>query len=212
MIGKKIIIARLEAGLTQRELAQKIDLPASTIGRWETNTYTPSPKNIAKLAEATGKTTSFFYEGEDIFFARKNTGKAMEVKDSGSWHNTSTVETKILFPLIGVIKSEEVIFLDDSNIPGINIGAPENYSLQLKDDSLSKDFEKGDTAEVIVVTEIEDGFNDKFFVITEGDDIYITKCRKFSDKVSFTIKNKRKETSLSDIKVLGRVVSRKIHL
>lgn len=52
MIGNNIKAARLAAGLTQKELAAKIDVPYQYIQRWEYNKHIPSTEYIFKLATA----------------------------------------------------------------------------------------------------------------------------------------------------------------
>lgn len=50
--GECIKAARKRAGLTQKELGQKLNISASMIGQYETNIRTPKHGTILKLAEA----------------------------------------------------------------------------------------------------------------------------------------------------------------
>lgn len=45
----KITIKRKQAGLTQKQLAKLLEVPQSTVGRWENGTYKPSAKNLQKI-------------------------------------------------------------------------------------------------------------------------------------------------------------------
>ena len=54
-IAEKVIQARIEAGLTQTELAQRIGTRQANISRLESGTYNPSIELLIKVAEATGK-------------------------------------------------------------------------------------------------------------------------------------------------------------
>lgn len=46
--------ARKRAGLTQAELASRLDVPQSTVARWERATMAPSFDNVVRVARACG--------------------------------------------------------------------------------------------------------------------------------------------------------------
>jgi transcriptional regulator with XRE-family HTH domain len=53
-LAEQMVWARLEAGLTQVELAGRMRTTQSTIARWETGGRVPSIRTLNKLAEVTG--------------------------------------------------------------------------------------------------------------------------------------------------------------
>ena len=53
-IGECIVIARTNAGLTQAELAKRMDIPYQTIGHWERNMSSPKFSSLERLADALG--------------------------------------------------------------------------------------------------------------------------------------------------------------
>jgi ribosome-binding protein aMBF1 (putative translation factor) len=53
-LARAIIQARSKAGLTQEELAERMETSQSTIARLESGRTMPSGKTLAKLAKATG--------------------------------------------------------------------------------------------------------------------------------------------------------------
>jgi transcriptional regulator with XRE-family HTH domain len=53
--ARRIRQARLNAGLSQEELAKKLQVTPRTIGRWETALAAPRGRNLRLLAEVTGK-------------------------------------------------------------------------------------------------------------------------------------------------------------
>lgn len=55
--------ARLNAGLTQAAIAEKLGVPASTYGGWE-KTRQPTAAQLGMIAEATGATASFLLQDE----------------------------------------------------------------------------------------------------------------------------------------------------
>jgi DNA-binding XRE family transcriptional regulator len=55
LIKKKIISLRLEKGMTQKQLAEKIGTKQAAISRLETDDYNPSIDFLSKVANALGK-------------------------------------------------------------------------------------------------------------------------------------------------------------
>lgn len=53
-IGERIVIARTNAGLTQAELAKRMNIPYQTIGHWERNMSSPKFSSLERLADALG--------------------------------------------------------------------------------------------------------------------------------------------------------------
>jgi transcriptional regulator with XRE-family HTH domain len=52
--GQLIRSARLQAGLTQAELAKRLEVPASSIGRWESDTVEPGYSTLRGVLQACG--------------------------------------------------------------------------------------------------------------------------------------------------------------
>lgn len=48
-IGENLKKARKAAGLTQKELAERMDIYQKDISRWENNELTPTALNLAKI-------------------------------------------------------------------------------------------------------------------------------------------------------------------
>lgn len=53
-LGENIKNARKSAGLTQVELAKKMDIMQKDVSRWESNARVPSVLSLKKLCEAIG--------------------------------------------------------------------------------------------------------------------------------------------------------------
>lgn len=64
-IGKKIVLARREAGFSQEEFAKKMGKTRQTIYTWENELFTPSIKMLKKIAEVTGKTLDYFLQEDN---------------------------------------------------------------------------------------------------------------------------------------------------
>ena len=63
-LGKKIKLARIEADLTQTQLAQKIKAKQKSISRYETGASLPSLETLVKIAKALKKPIGYFLDGE----------------------------------------------------------------------------------------------------------------------------------------------------
>jgi transcriptional regulator with XRE-family HTH domain len=64
-LGEKIRAARAAKGWKQKHLAAQVDVEPITVSRWERGATTPDLDVINLVAEATGKSVSYFVGGED---------------------------------------------------------------------------------------------------------------------------------------------------
>jgi transcriptional regulator with XRE-family HTH domain len=61
-LGKRIRLARVEADLTQTQLARKMDAKQKSISRYETGASVPSVETLVRLAKVLKKPTTFFLD------------------------------------------------------------------------------------------------------------------------------------------------------
>lgn len=59
---RRLVRARAEAGLTQEELAHRIDRSVFSIGKYERGERSPSGPTLRLIAEATDKPIVWFFE------------------------------------------------------------------------------------------------------------------------------------------------------
>ena len=66
-IGNRVRVGRVEAGLTQQELAEHVGVTRQTIGLIEANKYNPSIKLCLMIAHITGKSLDnlFWMENDE---------------------------------------------------------------------------------------------------------------------------------------------------
>jgi transcriptional regulator with XRE-family HTH domain len=64
-VGKRLRIARRSAGLTQRELAERLDVEPITVSRWERGVTSPSLPRLMRVAELTGTSVSDLVRASD---------------------------------------------------------------------------------------------------------------------------------------------------
>ena len=62
-LGKRIRLARVEADLTQTELAHKTRAKQKSISRYETGASVPTIDSLTKIANALKKSPAYFLEG-----------------------------------------------------------------------------------------------------------------------------------------------------
>ena len=62
-LGKRIRLARVEADLTQTELANKIHAKQKSISRYETGASIPTIETLTKIANALKKPSAYLLEG-----------------------------------------------------------------------------------------------------------------------------------------------------
>jgi transcriptional regulator with XRE-family HTH domain len=61
----RIVLARVQAGLTQEELATKAGCSVFSIGKIERGSRSPSGPLLRRIARATGKPISWFFGDDD---------------------------------------------------------------------------------------------------------------------------------------------------
>ena len=72
-IGEMLKKARIDAGLTQKQLAEKCEMADSAIRKYESGRIVPKIKTITKIASALGMSTSDFISGDA--YAEKSIGE-----------------------------------------------------------------------------------------------------------------------------------------
>jgi transcriptional regulator with XRE-family HTH domain len=64
-VGGRIRQARDDASMSRLELARKVGVTRRTVEMWEGNSHDPRGAGIGRIAAATGKPLSFFFEGSE---------------------------------------------------------------------------------------------------------------------------------------------------
>lgn len=63
-VSSRLRMLRKDAGMTQQDIADKLDVTRVSVGKWEAGIATPRPKNLEDLASLFGTTVSYLL-GED---------------------------------------------------------------------------------------------------------------------------------------------------
>ena len=70
-----------EGGLSQEALAQKLDVPANTVSRWETVTYKPDINDLEKLSRFFGVSILEFFPQQEALHAAPMSALLRAAKD-----------------------------------------------------------------------------------------------------------------------------------
>lgn len=98
-LGRKIKIARTEAGLTQHQLGKKLNTAHSVIATWESGKYMPNQESLRKLSQALEKPITYFfeYETEDDSIKKGSTRTIHAVREDASvQYGVNTTKLPIL--------------------------------------------------------------------------------------------------------------------
>lgn len=94
MIGEKIRAKRLELGLTQQELANKIgDKSKSTINKIELNKHDVSQTKLVKIADALGVSPVYFIQDDPVFIEMQTVERLRSYADKISKLNDKNRES-----------------------------------------------------------------------------------------------------------------------
>lgn len=63
-IATRIRTARVQAGLTQAQLADRVGAHWVTVSNWETGKFLPALGHLSEIAQATGRPLTWFLESE----------------------------------------------------------------------------------------------------------------------------------------------------
>lgn len=160
--GEKIKAARLRAGLTQKELAEKVGVKFSAIHKYEAGLVVNlKQETIAKLSDALGVKPSYLmgYTDTDV-------EKAFDVRQPPD---------VVMLPVIGmasagkgVIAEEDVI---DYEPAAARFSGKEYYYIQVHGDSMSPEINDGDLILVHRQTSVDSGDIGVFLV--DGENGYV---------------------------------------
>ena len=75
-IGERIKAARKKAGFTQKQLAEKVGVDYSHIGKWERNQHRPMADTIEAIVSALGISMAAFYGETRAYWDRSETLRA----------------------------------------------------------------------------------------------------------------------------------------
>lgn len=199
MFGDVLKKIREKNNLSQRALAEKINVSQQTVGSWETNRTSPSPEMIKKIAE-------LFNISTDVLL-----GSVVKQKETTPKHRI------IKMPVYGMVAAGAPILtvediLDYIDIDEEDISDGEFRALRVKGDSMIPDIKSGDIVVVRRQPDIESG--QIAVVIINGDEATVKKVIKHKDGIQLVATNpeympmffSNKEIEDLPVSIFGRVV------
>lgn len=90
-LAERIKIARGEKGLSQKQLAEMLDVRQATVSAWEKGVATPREAVFHKLADAVGKTVAYLRYGDENGAGLKRIEVIGDVK-AGAWRTALEFE------------------------------------------------------------------------------------------------------------------------
>ena len=81
-MGELICALRKEKGLTQRELAEKLNVPDKAVSKWERNLSCPDVGSIPALADILGLSADALLRAAKVPEPASKTGQAAKLRDT----------------------------------------------------------------------------------------------------------------------------------
>ena len=125
-IGHNIKKYRLENNFTQRDLAQKLNVTAQAVSRWENDEVEPDLTTIEKLTEIFGVTADQLINGEEVVRPQETTETIPETPPTEEVGETP----KIICSVCGNEIPEHMIFSED---PIVCVSCNKKHQQELKD-------------------------------------------------------------------------------
>ena len=111
-IGKFIAERRKQAGLTQMQLAEKLNITDRAISKWETGRALPDSSIMLELCDVLGITVNELLSGEELIMENKNEkneqllldmAKELEKKNKTIWNSMWAIMTVSIIVLLAGI-------------------------------------------------------------------------------------------------------------
>ena len=152
MFAQQIKLLRKERKISQKQLAQYLEVTQQAVGKWETGKSVPDSVTLTKIADYF-KTSVDYLLGVD---------KVIE-------NTQAFVDNNFAIPIIGTVKAgySALAYNDDLGVDFANVRNPEDYFyLVVKGNSMEPRIKDGDLALVHKQSTLEDG---DLGVIVYGD-------------------------------------------
>lgn len=156
MFGKRLKALRSAAGLSQKKLAEIIDVSQQTVGSWEVDRSSPSPEMISRIASA------------------------LSIDANTRLNHSPSNRQGVRIPVLGRVQAgvpidaiEEI--LDWEEIDQATASKGEYFGLVVRGDSMETDIHDGDIVIVRKQSYAETG--DIVIALVNGDDATVKKIK-----------------------------------
>lgn len=196
--GDKIRDARKAAGLTQRQLADKIGVSNTSISNWEQNLSRPDPDTIQHLCWALSVQPNYFFSGEDTYYSLKNIIPLPEMRR---------------IPLIGTIACGAPVLAEEHIEEYINIPKhiTADFALTCKGDSMinARIFD----GDVVYIRQQDTVDNGEIAAVLIDGEATLKRVQLFEDHISLEPENPQYRPlvywneEMNNVRILGKAVA-----
>ena len=196
--GDKIREARKTAGLTQRQLADKVNVSNTSISNWEQNLSRPDPDTIQHLCWALNVQPNYFFAVDDSPVLPANILPMPEMRK---------------IPLLGAIACGEPILAEGNiedyvNIPKDMAG---DFALTCKGDSMinARIFD----GDIVYIRQQNTVDNGEIAAVLIDNEATLKRVRIFEDHISLEPENPMYKPlvywneEMNDVRILGKAVA-----
>lgn len=92
--GERLKNARKKSGITQKELAEKLNVSAAMIAQYETGKRNPKKETLSRIAEVLNLGYSYTKDGEPYFYSFVDTVRTPEYTESEEFNNFQYNDTQ----------------------------------------------------------------------------------------------------------------------
>lgn len=196
--GDKIREARKSAGLTQRQLADKVNVSNTSISNWEKNLSRPDPDTIQHLCWALNVQPNYFFAVEDSQVLPANIIPMPEMRK---------------IPLLGTIACGEPILAEENieeyvKIPKDMAG---DFALRCKGDSMinARIFD----GDIVYIRQQDTVENGEIAAVLIDNEATLKRVRLFDDHISLEPENPMYKPlvywneEMNNVRILGKAVA-----
>lgn len=195
-IGEKLREARKAAGLTQRQLADKIDVSNTSISNWEKGVSMPDPDTIQYLCWALNVQPNYFFSVESTLP-----------------QNIISMPEMRKIPLLGSIACGEPILAEENieDLIAIPRHIPADFALTCKGDSMinARIFD----GDIVYIRQQETVDNGQIAAVLIDGEATLKRVRLFADHISLEPENPQFRPivlwgeEMNTVRILGKAVA-----
>lgn len=195
-LGDRLKTLRLSSGISQVDLADRLDISKQTLYKYENNIITNVPSDKIEAAAKIFKVSPSYLMGWDLDVDSPNHG--------------------VIIPVLGRVAAGIPLtaaeyIIDTEEIPQAMAADGEYFGLQVKGDSMEPRIKNGDVVIVRKQSDADDG--DLVIALINGDDAVVKRLKKYKDGIGLISSNptydplyfSNEEIESKPVEIIGKV-------
>lgn len=195
-LGDRLKTLRLSSGISQVDLADRLDISKQTLYKYENNIITNVPSDKIEAAAKIFKVSPSYLMGWDIDVDSPSHG--------------------VIIPVLGRVAAGIPLtvaeyIIDTEEIPQAMASDGEYFGLQVKGDSMEPKISNGDVVIVRKQSDADDG--DLVIALINGDDAVVKRLKKYEDGIGLISSNptyapmyfSNEEIESKPVEIIGKV-------